>query len=113
MKLKKFLFATSMILATSISGYSDVVLAEYFGEKANDSTKNPCKGETIRVCGRVRKEANFQIANMEVLETVEDANGNVINRQTLTFNSIEKMMRYLYMVPDNAVIVENSDDNNE
>lgn len=50
---------------------------------------------------------------MEVLETVEDANGNVINRQTLTFNSIEKMMRYLYMVPDNAVIVENSDDNNE
>lgn len=50
---------------------------------------------------------------MEVLETVEDASGNIINRQTLQFRTVEQMINYLYNVPENAIIVEDNNENND
>lgn len=111
--MKKFIFSVAIILCGTANTLAETVIAEYFGTKANNSYVNPCKGETVRLCGRVIKEVNMQLADLSVKETVEDADGNIINRDTKQFRTVAQMINYLYNIPENAVIVEDNNDNNE
>ena len=83
----------------------------YYGEKANDSYKNPCKGECVRVCAEISNEvivgrgSNNGIpvdplsdggGTVLVKTTVKDADGNVINERVDSYvGDVETVKREL------------------
>lgn len=105
--MKKLLTTITIALGISLAVNAETITKEYFGTDASNADNNPCKGKTTRLCARITQQFNFKNADLSVLETIEDANGAVIGRQTKRFSSIEKMTRYLYDLPENAVIVDN------
>lgn len=111
--MKHLFLLAFAFLACASSANADTITKEFYGTEASNADNNPCKGKTTRLCARIIQQTKFENANIYVLETTEDSAGNVINRQTKHFNSIEKMMRYLYDVPENAEIIEITSDNND
>lgn len=111
--MKKLLATLAIMLGFSLAANADTITKEFYGTEASNADNNPCKGKTTRLCAKITQQTKFENADIYVLETIEDSTGNIINRQTKHFNSIEKMMRYLYDVPENAEIVEITPDNND
>lgn len=109
--MKRILVLAILALSVGISASAETVLVEYRGTKARDSYKNPCKGETIRVCGKVTKEIEIQQGFAMVRETVMDNEGRVLSRSSYrTMESPETVVtQILTSVPQNATATIISD----
>lgn len=112
--MKKFIVLAFITLCMSMASSAETVVMEYYGSKARDSYKNPCKGETIRVCGKVTKEIQIQQGFAMVVETVMDPEGRVLSRDS--YRTMEAhatvVNQILSTVPENAVatiIVDNEE----
>lgn len=109
--MKKFIVMAFLSLGIGLSASAETVLMEYYGSKARDSYKNPCKGETIRVCGKAIKQVQIEQGFSIVTETVTDDKGRVINRSS--YQTMDKPAivtnRILLTMPDNAVATIISD----
>lgn len=103
--MKKFIVLAFMALSMSLSSSAETVVMEYYGSKARDSYKNPCKGKTIRVCGKATKEIQIQQGFAMVTETVMDNEGRVLSRNS--YRTMEApatvVNQILSTVPENAV----------
>lgn len=103
--MKKALLLAILSIGMGFSASAETVLMEYYGSKARDSYKNPCKGETIRVCGKVTKEIQIQQGFAVVTETVMDNEGRVLSRSS--YRTMETpatvVNKILTTVPENAV----------
>lgn len=86
----------------------------YYGEKANDSYKNPCKGECVKVCGVIESSlmegggfddrpfvpGRFSAGeeSVTVKTVVRDADGNVIKESVDVFpGDVETVRRELQL----------------
>lgn len=81
-----FLLGTAVLANAQNSG---LVEKEYYGVKARDSYKNPCKGETVRICGKgsvmtrlVSHNTLTSICVYEEVERIYDADGNFLREIT-------------------------------
>lgn len=101
-------------MCMGISATAETIVTIYYGEKANNSYKNPCKGETVRVCGKIVREINPGDEFPIVTETVMDGEGVVLSRSS--YQAMEPSAtvvgKILTTVPGNAattIIADNED----
>lgn len=54
----KNLLCLSMMILGGVSSFAQdhKTVAEYYGTKASTNANNPCKGATVRICGRITSE---------------------------------------------------------
>lgn len=72
-----------LAIGVGLSASAETVLMEFYGSKAQNSYKNPCKGETIRICGRILKDIQLSSDGVTIVsETVMDDQGQIINSST-------------------------------
>ena len=114
--MKNKLFITALMAGIAISSSAEVVCNEYYGTKANDSTANPCKGSTTRVCAKIWKDIK-SLQNVQncvsVKEVICDANGKRITSSTYqVMNATPQSMISTISnnLPSNAVMYVLSDD---
>lgn len=111
--MKKFLVCALLCAMFGVSTVSaqKIVKETYYGEKANDSMKNPCKGECVTVCA-VKEQVVSDLtpggnginpysldepAFTTVRTIVKDADGNIIREKTETYegdvNTVAEKLR--------------------
>lgn len=107
-----------MVGAMSMAS-AKTITTTYYGEKANDSIKNPCKGDLVRACAVIQTE----IVDVDpiipgdpppvpgnggtnITTTVFDADGNIISSYTESSlkNSEEVVSEYMVNIPENATM---------
>lgn len=56
------------------------VTSTFYGSKASTNANNPCKGSTIRICGKI-ESSNMAVSDSETLVTTtcKDSEDNVIS----------------------------------
>ena len=62
----------------SVASDDNNSVSEYYGAKASSNPNNPCKGATIRVCGRIATKL-VALTDRETLvsKSIEDADGKL------------------------------------
>lgn len=73
------LFLGCTLSSKAAPGSDDKIVTTYYGKKAVQSTINPCKGSTIRECGKVEVSNDRVTENSTlVTTTLKDPNETVI-----------------------------------
>lgn len=117
--MKKIFYAfVAMVICASTafaasSDKDETILKRYYGEKANNSYKNPCKGETVRICAEVVEKVTAVNGGYMVAITTYDGNGNVTNKSvSYTSATIDEIIADAVSdIPDNAEVTVS--ENNE
>lgn len=98
------------------------VTSTYYGEKANDSIKNPCKGDLVRVCATIQTEIEepapaptvpgIVTTGTKIVTTIFDADGNFVSStaETSLKTASEIIDEYLNKIPENASIAISDDE---
>ena len=94
--MKKLILSCTMLCAIGVMNASEqsIKKATYWGEEANESIKNPCKGELLKICAVIEYEisppsilddpnipAVNSMSQTSVKTTVKDADGNILHEQ--------------------------------
>lgn len=98
--MKKIVLAIGCFLVTSTIS-AEIVKEEYYGSKANDSMKNPCKGECVTKCAVKYRDIyaidNTQTAIDEVLYDGDEA--YIIGRNSYIVNlPKEQVLNEIFMM---------------
>jgi hypothetical protein len=103
--MRKTLLMAIIAVGMGFSASAETVLMEFYGTKARNSYTNPCKGETIRLCGRVLKDIQVSAQGLTIVtETVMDDQGQIINSSTYCTSKEpgEILEETLTSAPDNS-----------
>lgn len=70
--MKNLLCLSMMILGGISSSFAQdhKTVTEYYGTKASTNANNPCKGATVRICGRITSEL-MQVEKTEDITTYD------------------------------------------
>lgn len=110
--MNKTLMVAMLATCIGLSASADTVTEVYYGSAANDSVKNPCKGECVTVCATKKKTVESLQGVTVVTETVYRGNGHVLNRcSSTTYDAPEIVVADILMsTPNNAIATVTSDD---
>ena len=109
MKAKLLLTVAAMSFALCSFAESTtptIVKSTYYGTKARNNYANPCKGETVRVCGIIEKEITPVNGITVITETITDENSFIINNTTSSTSATtnEVVIDLVNTTPSNAII---------
>lgn len=104
-----------VIIAQAICAIAHtVVVKDFYGTKARNSKKNPCKGECIHKCGDIRTQyVTIAPGVVAVTEIMVDIDGNVVYHESYMQQSSEdEAVSNLIenYVEENVVITVEDDD---
>lgn len=74
-----------------------IIKRTYWGQKAQKSWVNPCKGDLVRICGVIEEQVEeLTTTTSSVASTLKDEDGVIIdNTYTVVPYSVEEIMEYL------------------
>lgn len=106
--MKKIIFLALAILSVSFTAMAETsITREYYGSKARDSKKNPCKGDLEALCGTVKVTTKLESATrINVTETYFNDKSQLVNQVAYqTDETIDQIIiRYQNETPENAVL---------
>lgn len=106
MKKLMLLLLVIAVSAFTASAKKTTTHTTFYGEYANSDGKNPCKGETTRVCAEQITTIEEDDNGCKIYQALYDAKGNVINtavsRSTATVDEV--VADILSNTPANATV---------
>lgn len=109
--MKKIIFLALALLSVSFTTMAEkTITREYYGSKARDSKKNPCKGDVDSLCGTVKITTDAESATrINVTELYFNEKNQIVNQ--VAYQTEETMdqliVRFQNETPENAILFIN------
>lgn len=106
--MKKIIFLALALLPVSLTAMAEkTITREYYGSKARDSKKNPCKGDLESLCGKVTVTTKAESATrINVTEIYFNERSQIVNQ--VAYKTEETMdqliIRLQNETPENAML---------